>query len=254
MRKKREFFKEIEHVEVPWKNRRLYFPVFYYDIMFLGISMLAPTTRVKALLPSKRLHPYRISPWHSLVSISTYIYRDCDLGPYNEVAISIPVTLDKPTPLFTGSLRSLPIEPKTYIHHLPVTTEIAREVGVEFAGYPKFVADIDFLEEDTWITCVLKAENKHILTLRGRKLNLQRVPRYRVHPITYRRGTIMRCEFIASEREMGISKRAEDVDLQLGEHPIADELRNMKLGRIMTYMYCPHMQGILTPVIESFPA
>lgn len=254
MDNKGNFFKDIEHVKVPWKDKQLYVPVFYYDVMFLSVSLLAPTARLKALLPSKRLHPYRITPWHSLVSITTYSYRESDIGPYNEVSISIPVTLDKPTPLFTGSLRSVPKEQKTYMHHLPVTTEIAREVGVEFASYPKFIADIDFSEEDAWITCKLQAENKHILTLRGRRLALQQVSRHRVHPITNRRGTLLRCEFIVSERAMGNSRNAEDVELTLGDHPIADELRDMKLGKVMTYMYCPKMQGILTPVIESFPA
>jgi hypothetical protein len=64
----------------------------------------------------------------------------------------------------------------------------------------------------------------------------------------------MRCEFIVSEREMGFSKNGLDAELQLGDHPIADELRSLKLGKIMAYMYCPQMQGILTPVIESFAA
>jgi hypothetical protein len=114
------------------------------------------------------------------------------------------------------------------------------------------VANIDFTEENAWITCDLIAENKHILTLRGRKLNLQQAPRHRAHPITHRRGTLLRCEFISSKKEIGISKNAQDVDLKLGEHPIADELRSMQLGKVMSYLYCPHMQGILTPVIESY--
>ena len=230
MKSKGLFFKEIEHVEVPWKSYRLHVPIFYYDILFLSVSILAPTARVKALLPSKRLHPYRISPWHSLVTITTYAYNDCDLGPYNEVSISVPVTMDKPTPLFTGSLRNLPKAPKVYIHHMPVTTEIARDVGVEFAGYPKFLADIDFTDEEIWITCTLKAENQHILTLRGRKLGLRHTQRYRISPLTYRGDTLLRCEFILNEREMGASKQPEDVNLIFGNHPIADELRSLSLG------------------------
>ena len=46
--------------------------------------------------------------------------------------------------MFTGILRKPPTEPEVYIHHLPVTTEIARDAGVEFAGYPKFLAYIGF--------------------------------------------------------------------------------------------------------------
>jgi hypothetical protein len=51
---------------------------------------------------------------------------------------------------------------------------------------------------------------------------------------------------------MGTSKSGEDVKLELGEHPIADELRALNLGRVLSYSYCPLAQGILTPVFESF--
>jgi hypothetical protein len=252
MNRTSDFFQEIEHPEVPWRTYQLHVPVFYPDMMLMTVSFLAPTERIKAILPSKRLHPYRITPWHSLVSISAYMYRDCDLGPYNEIGIDVPVTLDRPTPLFAGSLRKLPDEPMSYVHTLPVTTEIARVVGAEFAGYPKFVAQIDFADEDGWIRCDLHDNDQHVLTLCGRKLDLSRAPRVRTYPLTQRRGYILRSEFIGSEREMGASRSSEDAKLELGDHPIAQELRELALSRVMAYYYCPAMQGVLTPVIESY--
>jgi hypothetical protein len=50
------------------------------------------------------------------------------------------------------------------------------------------------------------------------------------------------------------SSGIEDVKLELGEHPIAQELVEMELGRVLGYRYCPHAQGILSPVLESFAA
>jgi len=248
-----DFYQEIEHTPVSWREYQLHVPLFYQDIRLMTMTILASTERIKAILPSKRMKPYRITPWQSTISITTYQYRACDLGPYNEVGIGVPITIDEETPLFTGILRKTPQSPMTYTYHLPVTTEIARVVGAEFAGYPKFIADIEFVEENNWIECHLKAEGQHILTLRGRKLDLQRYPRFRLNPITYRRGYILRSEFVIDEREMGNSKRSADVKLDLGTHPIADELREMNLGRVVGYGYCPHAQGILTPVFESFP-
>ena len=247
-----DFYQEIEHASVPWRQYQLHVPLFYPDIMFMMVSLLAPTEKIKSFLPSKRMKPYRITPWHSILSITAYQYRECDLSPYNEVSIGVPVTIDEETPMFSGSLRSLPKSPKVYSHHLPVTTEIAREVGDEFAGYPKFIADIEFVEDEQWVTCKLGVDNQNILTLRGRKLELEQAPRVRVHPITFRNGYILRSEFVISERGMGNSKGGEDVKLELGEHPIADELRELNLGSVSGYGYCPHAQGILTPVFESF--
>jgi hypothetical protein len=57
-----------------------------------------------------------------------------------------------------------------------------------------------------------------------------------------------------SAREIGSSKSQGDVSLTLGEHPIAGELKELGLGKMLGYQYCAHAQGILTPVIESFSA
>lgn len=91
-----------------------------------------------------------------------------------------------------------------------------------------------------------------VLTLRGRKLDLSRAPRQRTYPLTHRRGYILRSKFIGSEQEMGASRSGEDIKLELGDHPIAQELRDLAVGRVMAYYYCPQLQGILTPVIESY--
>jgi hypothetical protein len=249
-----DFYREIEHTAVQWRQYELHFPLFYQDICFLSVSIMAPIEKVRALLPSNRMKPYRITPWHSTISITAYQYRESDIGPYNEVSIGIPLTIDEATPLFVGSLRKMPKTLAVYTHHLPVTTEIAREVGAEFAGYPKFVADIEIQEDGNWITCELKADQGHILTLSGRKLDLVTTPRLRLSPITYRRGYFLRSELVIDKREMGSSKNGEGVKLELGTHPIADELRDLNLGRVLGYQYCPQAQGILTPVFESFAA
>jgi len=104
------FFHEIEHTAVPWRQYELHVPVFYQDFMFMSVSVLASIQRINALLPSKRMKPYRITPWHGAISITAYQYRECDLGPYNEVSIGIPVTIDQETPIFTGSLRRMPVK------------------------------------------------------------------------------------------------------------------------------------------------
>lgn len=249
-----EFFREIEHSPVPWRQYQLHVPLFYQDIRFMSVTILAPLKEIRSILPSPRLKPYRITPWHGALSISAYQYRESDLEPYNEVAIGVPVTIDKETPVFTGILRKMPPSPMSFSRHLPVSTEIAREVGVEFAGYPKFIADIKFVDEDEWLICELNAKGQNVLEIHGRKLSLKWHPRYRVSPITFRREHILRSEFVISERAMGTSSGRGDVRLELGKGAIAEELRNLKLGRVLSYAYCPQAQGILTPVFESFTA
>jgi hypothetical protein len=228
-------------------------PIFYRDTLSFGAVFLAPTQGLKALLPSARMFPLRIAPRRGALSINVMEFRDTDLGPYNEVSISVPFTLDKATPVFTGIVRKPPAEPWLFIRHLPVTTEIALAAGVEFAGYPKFIADIEFEQGAEHVTCRLAEEGRHILTLAGRKLELRNAPRSRWHPFTVRNGRLLRSEVICSERQMAVSKAASSVRLELGDHPIAEELRGLSLGRMLSYQYAPQFQTVLTPVIESYP-
>ena len=247
-----EFFQQIEHVKVPWGSRTIFLPDFYYDVTSLSAQFLAPIDRVKQFLPSSRMHPLRVTPWHCVVSISAFEYRDSDIGPYNEVSIGVPIMLDEPSPMFVGTLRKVPAVPQVYVHHLPVTTEIARDAGIEFAGYPKFLADITFERDGKWVTCHLHEAGQHILTLAGREKELSTMPRSRMQPITVREGYLLRCELVVSERNQLSSQSSEGVCLELGDHPIAQEVKAWNLGRTLGYQYAPQHQAILTPVTESF--
>ena len=57
---------------------------------------------------------------------------------------------------------------------------------------------------------------------------------------------------VTSAKQAGSSRRAEDVHLGLGDHAVSEDLRRLQLGRVLGYDYCPHAQGILTPVFESY--
>jgi hypothetical protein len=249
------FFDQIAHVEVPWRDRTIHVPIFYQDAGLFGATFLTPLNTVQALLPSPRMKPLRITPWHTLTTITAYEYRDCDLGPYNEVAIGFPITISDKTPtLLADLLRLLGSELTAYVHHLPVTTEIARDVGIEFANYPKFLAEIDYETKDNWLHCRLSEAGSHILTLSVRQPALKAAGRSRLHSITTRAGRILRLEFISSERQMGTARDRSGAVLQLRDHTISRELRELHLGRPFSVYYAPSFQAVLSPVIESYPA
>jgi hypothetical protein len=246
------FFEEIEQTEVPFGERSIRVPVFYYDTMRLDALFLASRERLEALMPSPRMHPLRVTPWQGIVAISAMEFRDSDIGPYNEVSISVPFTMDDPSPLFTGILRKGAKEPNLYIHQLPVTTEIARAAGVDFAGYPKFIGKIGFEKQGEWVSCHLSEDTQPILAFAGRRLETQKAPRSRVNLFTVRNGRILRSIKVTSERLHARSKDRSNVKLELGDHPIAEELRGLGMGRLMVYQYTPQSQTILSPALESF--
>ena len=248
------FFEQIEQVKWSWHHQTLVFPVFYYEVTTLACQFLAPLEQVQRILPSQRMHPLRITPWHCVVNISAFEYHQSDIGPYNELSVGVPIVLDRPSPLFVGTLSPVPTVPQVYIHQLPVTTEIARDAGIELYGFPKFLADIAFEREGPLVRCRLEKDGQSILTLTGREGQLKKTPRSRIHPFTVRTNHMLRCEIIVSERQQVTGRGTSDVRLELGEHPMAQELADWKLGPVLGYQYAPHHQVILTQALESFAA
>lgn len=247
------FFQGVEQQFVEEGGFSFCQPTFYYDVMTLNTVFLTPLKRVQARLPSARMHPVRATPWHALTAITTFEYRGSDIGPYNEVAISFPITIDKKSPVFFGMLRQLSEGPVAYVLHLPVTTEIARYGGVRFYNFPKFLADIQFKQEGGWTHCRLAEDEREILHLSVRQLPVKAAAHGLMHGITVRDGRILRSEVILNLRRQGVSRNPADVRLELGDHPIAQELRSLRLGRLLHCEYLPANQAILTGVIESHP-
>jgi hypothetical protein len=71
-----EFFREIEHREWLWEKGTICVPFFYYDSSTVLAHFLASIDKVREALPSSRLHPLRVTPWHCVVTIAAYEYRE----------------------------------------------------------------------------------------------------------------------------------------------------------------------------------
>jgi hypothetical protein len=254
MMSEKDFFQHITQVPAPWQEGTIRLPTFYQDAMAIHAQFLASSERVRSFLPSPRLHPLRVAPGRCAVALAALSYRETDLGPYNEVLIGIPVTLDARSPLFTGILRGLPAVPMIYVHRLPVTTEIARGPGVHFLAAPKFIADITFEETEEWVRCRLAEGETEIMTLEVRTGELEPTGRWHVNMVTAREGYLLRWGWVESEQRKRVSHDSSDVRLELGSHRMADELREMQLGRVLSCEYRPRFQAVLGPVVESFRA
>ena len=246
------FFEKIEQVDFTSGGHSYRTPVFYLDATAISAGFLTPLQRLREILPSPRLQPLRATPWHGVTVITAFEFRETDIGPYNEVAIAIPITLDKSAPVFTGLRHHMAKGPMIYVHHLPVTTEIARFAGVEFYGYPKFIAKIDFAREGDWLHCHLAEGDRSILTLSAKEIDVKPEARWRSDCITVREGRLIRSEIMFNQKSLGVSRNRREVRLDLGDHPISDELRSLNLGRMLELRYLPHYEAILSGPLESF--
>ncbi len=252
----RSFFNHIRQQTVRLSGRDIQLPLLYYDVSAFASSFTAPTRLVKGILPSRHMKPAEILPGRSVVTIAAFEYRDTSVGPYNEVGITIPVLLD---PLIRLPGLPLLLEKRYkklgfYVHHLPVTTKVAYDAGREVWGYPKFIGEITFADDDNALTMTLEEKGDLILRVRlNKKAFGSRKPSpysWDFRTYTVKDGKILRT--VVATRSMYLRTMKKGVStLELGSHRIAKELASWDVTReSIDTRWMPDFQSIL-PEAES---
>lgn len=167
-----DFFADIEQVEMEVAGGKAMFPIFYREARMFTVLLCAPWLSLKRLLPDPRFSPAQVVPGVGCIALTAFEYYDTDIAPYNEFSMGIVLN----TPYYAAipgynMLRQYAAGFfNIYIHHLPVTTEIALRGGRDFYNYPKFIAGIDFSDTASTITCELSRDGEHIMSISGGKV------------------------------------------------------------------------------------
>jgi hypothetical protein len=210
-------------------------PIRYFDSESFGSRFLADTGSVRAALPSRRLAPVEAEPGRAVVLLVAYDHRRTDLGSYREFAVWIPFTEGE-----SDDRISL------YCHTLPVDSQAAYIAGVELAGFPKYLADIDIETAPRQCRCRVSADGQEIVTLTV-------VPGAPEEPLatselglyTFKGRDLLRCPIQiagASEHWTGPG----GAHLTLGDHPRAEHLRRLGLAPAgLDHSWSPHRRLIL---------
>ena len=180
------------------------------------------------------LRPLRIRPGRTMCMLVFVDYVDGDLGPYNEFGVCFLVE-DPTTPpaspiramrsLLRGDARAL-------VHRLPVDGDFTLAAGRGIWGFPKTLAEFEVdhssatrrgrlvsdgaLVADLSVKPGLKVPDSTADTVLHAYSQLDGITRMTPWRLTSTTGTRTR---IGGAR------------LTLGDHPIADELRSLQLGR-----------------------
>jgi hypothetical protein len=260
------FFEGVSQMDVALHGESIRLPIFYYEGSAISAIFPARLRALRELMPDPRFSPARLAPGVGTVAVTCFEYRDTDIGPYNELAISVPLNEPWSAPNVPGralieSLRRRQLH--AWVQHLPVTTEIARLGGVELYNYPKFIAGIDFEQTDCWRTCSLSEGQEPILTLAGTPIATPRQERFQLFSHLWMDQQPQASEFKINASAMGVSLNRSAAELELGtRHPIARELRSLLYSqRPIQYQYIARFEGILygpehltLPLIQRFGA
>lgn len=139
-----DFFRRIPKQMADSRVGATWAPNFYYRTSNVQALLLAPLSRLRAMLPVP-LEPLRAFPGFGLVALTFFSYGVCDNDPYDEVSIA--VVIRRPGARGPHTLELLDsMRRRNFFAHvlaLPVTTEIARVRGVYGYQLPKWRTGIE---------------------------------------------------------------------------------------------------------------
>ena len=214
-------------------GRDLSFDVEYKDFSFFGIELRADYQEVKCFFAARPLVPKESAPGETRLQIVGCEMRRVRIaGPYNEVAIQVPV-------------EPLDNSPDDMFAHLflPVTTEAARWPGVDIYGFPKFVAKIDIAKEEAKIGCWLAADGEQVLEF---EMPDKTGPKKRAKWEFYGNRKKQMVKVVFDWEGYFLEETGGDVRFVLGKHPIADTIGRLLISDEVVRTWIGHdVSGVL---------
>jgi hypothetical protein len=228
--------------------------MFFRDFSLMGGVFLADLAKARAALPDSWYRALRLPAGKALVAVHCMEYRDSDIGPYNEVSLSIALKRGwLPLTSLIQAARSMRSRTyHAYIKSLPVTTETALHGGLDFFNYPKYMADITFHETAAHRVCTLRDLKTRdlILEFEGRRIATRSPAAERddlmtLYTYPQMDGAPKRAKLLVNRLEYGTTL-LRGARLHTGSHPRAAEFKGLGLGRVVEYLYAPRCQGVLS--------
>lgn len=235
------------------RGRTLTLPVRVRDADSWSAQLLVPVKAAQAIVDPTGLEVAQPVPGRAAAIIAFADYRDTDLGAYAELAITFLVrrhdavrgsALDRVREFVRRKIG-------VYVQNLPVTQELPLEAGRRIWGYPGFLAGIDIIHEGDRVACSLAHDGRHVLRIELREGGPIRLRDPNLPNYSLRHGVL---RMSAWDQHGTVLARLGGTRLELGSHPIADELRSLGLPkRALMSTTMRRMQTTFGSVIELEP-
>lgn len=167
----------------------------------------------------------------AIVSLAYVRYDDGDLDSYDELGVVFLVRRHDARPA-TAKEKAREVRRNrtgVYIHHLPVNQSFTLEAGRTIWGYPKFLAEFE-VSRGRRTVCRLSHAGAHILTLSVRRGGLP-LPKQKALPTYTLMDGVLRVTPWEADFEHVRGWFGGGARLELGDHPISDELRDLGLPK-----------------------
>lgn len=234
------------------QGRDVHLPFAVRDATAAIAFYLVSASAAQALIVASGLRAARVAPGRTVCTIGALDYKDGEIGAYREIAITFFVHEkgSRSLPYLGSAIGLLRSKLSAYVHRLPVDNGLSCEVGQTIWGLPKIVADIEITSEGDLQTSVLKVDGQHVLT-QAMRIGGNRATGDR-NQISYatRDGMLHKSPSVMNGAQVGF--RLGGATLELGTHPIADELRSLGLPkRPLFTTYIGKLTGLFYPAEKT---
>lgn len=251
------FFNHFEQKELLIRGFKSKTPLFFQDLsMMLGIFTI-DYKAAKKYLPSNDFKLISPFPGKALIGINCFEYKNTDIGPYNEVSIAIAVERKGLKPGFVSIINSS-VEQTFHanILQLPVTTDVALHGGLDFFNYPKYLAEIEFSENDKSRTCTVQDQEtgELIFSFTGKKIRTTSYSQHKSfsnlnHAVYNSYPTmddkLLKAELLVNQIEKGVNWVGNSFSMKIGNHEKSALLKELNPGMLMQHVYLPKGEAIL---------
>jgi hypothetical protein len=194
---------------------------------------VVPSSGAQALIRESGFEVAELLPRRAGFSLSCVHYRESDCGVYNEISMAF---LVKPRhgrssriPYLGTWLDIARADAATHVWKLQVTSRLANDAGVLMWGLPKTIEEIDFEVADGRAAFRLRMDGREVLSYSVPATGKRHLPRSASAVYSIYEGAPHVTHLEHEYRDVGV--RFGSGRLSLGDHPIAEQLRDLGLPR-----------------------
>jgi hypothetical protein len=210
--------KESREYEV--RGRILRFPVHLRRGAHGSVGFHVPVSLTRRIVPSE-LEPVDVAYGNTRVELFFLDHIDSDLLNYHHAGV---VVWCRPTGMSEH-------QPGHYFSLEVVDQEFSWEAGRVMWGYPKVLGKVSIQYQASNVTGRLDLEGRHVFTLTVPRFGEGSSEEDPWATYTLHRGVLLKTMFVRGSRGEGIDFDARSVELELGDHGMAQALRNMGLPK-----------------------
>lgn len=200
------------------QGRTITFPMVVEELRAATVLYSVPAAAAAALLPGDAFEIVEIAPGTAQLVVAACDYVRNPWGDYVELNLGFLVRPAGAPPEVIGS----------FVYRMPVNQPFTCEAGNRVMGFPKTVEDLTVAYRDTTASFRLAMGGHHVLTLTVPRAAPTGEPeRVAATSYSYLDGVPHRTD-LSMDMGTGVIDPA-DVRLELGDSPVADELRSLGL-------------------------